>query len=484
MKRISVLVAILVAMLFLQSGAVAECIHLKDGRTFFGKVTEKDGKIQLDTGYGLLEIDKSQIASIEADSSIAPKPKAAAPKTSANAKEAILESVTSAEMSEHIFVLASKEYEGRMTGTEGMKKARDYVVKQFESYGLKPAGDSKTYMQKFPTDRGDSWNVVGYVEGSDPVLKSEVVIVGGHYDHVGRGRGGNGEIHPGADDNASGTAGVLEIAEAFTEKGLKPKRTILFICFGAEEIGLVGSRYYCEHPYFPLEKTTLVLNMDMIARNEGDKVACYGASLSKELGSLIDESDINGVSVGRNGMMPASDHYSFYVKGVPAVCFNTGMHKDLHQPTDTWEKCNFKKAEKIAEFVANLALVSADFDGKIGMEKSTEDESPWGRRRRGPRLGITPAKAEIDAVTRKHLGMGENDGGILIESVAPDSVAANGGLKKGDILIEFNGEKIPSGDMRHFFGRVLRNVAGKKVSYAVLRNGKKVTGKLEFPAPR
>lgn len=486
MNRKLLLCALIALIVFLPNVLSAETVHLKDGRQFSGKIAEKGDKVELDTGYGVLLIDRKDILKIEGRISAAPKPPV--PDSLDDVKEAVTDSITSGEMSEHIHYLASEELEGRMTGTKGMEMARDYIVKEFKSYGLKPCGDSETYLQQFPTNQGDSWNVVGFIEGSDPQLKAQVVVVGGHYDHVGRGRRGQGEIHPGADDNASGTAGVLEIAEAFAEKNLKPKRTVLFMCFGSEEIGLVGSRYYCEHPIFPLEKTVAVLNMDMIARNEPDEAICFGATLSKQLDKILGEATPEGFTVHRRGLMAASDHYSFYVKGVPAVCFNTGMHKDLHQPTDLPYKCNFTKAEKVAEIVALSAMGAADYKGKIEMEKAKEGENPWGGRerrgRRGPRLGITPRPAELDKKTKDKFGLADQDGAVAIEEVAPDSVAEKGGFKAGDILIELGGKKVPAESLWQWFRGVLSDAAGKELAYTVIRDGEKVTGTLKFPQAR
>jgi hypothetical protein len=500
MKRILVAAALLVAILVLPGALGAATIHLKDGRQFSGEVAEKGDKIELNTGYGTLLIDRNDIDRIEGLTSVPPKPpvpKPAEPEpptpgTVDETQKAVLDSVTSGEMSDHIHYLASEELEGRMTGTEGFKKARDYIVKEFKSYGLKPAGDTETYTQKFTTRAGESWNVIGCIEGSDPKLKSEVVIVGAHYDHIGRGeiasRGGpdeRGKVHPGADDNASGTAGVLEIAEAFTEKHIKPKRTVVFICFGSEEMGLLGSRHYCDHPVFPLEKTVAMLNMDMIARNERKKVIVFGLTLSKQLDEILAKANVNGLEIDKKGMTPASDHYSFYTKGVPAILFNSGMHDDLHRPTDLPYKCDFKKSEIIAEVVGLMAFYVANYTGKIEMEKAPNEPDPWGqgrRQRHGPRLGFTPTIAELTAEDRKKYGLGEKDAGILIVNIQPDSIAGKGGLKGDDIIIELDGKKIPRDNLWQVLREVMRGVGENgEIPYTVIRDGKKVSGKLKFP---
>lgn len=317
---------------------------------------------------------------IAAQTATARSPLGPTPKIAEDVRSSVHKSITSKELSDHVNYLASEELQGRGTGAEGGRLARDYIVKKFKSYGLKPGGDTQTYTQKFSTHAGDSWNVVGYVEGSDPKMKAEVVVVGAHYDHLGSRR--DGTFYPGADDNASGTAGVLEIAEAFSGKGIRLKRTVLFICFGAEEVGLLGSRHYCEHPRFPLEKTVAMLNLDMIARNDPDEVIFYGLTLSPALQKIVDEANSSGMEVQKAGLSQSSDHYSFHVKGVPAIFVNSGMHPDLHMPTDTPDKCDFKKAEKITELVA-LTAVGAAGGGEAGVSgKPTRvsfDEKTAGR---------------------------------------------------------------------------------------------------------
>jgi hypothetical protein len=497
MSRKILLGALLALIVVLPAAIYAETVHLKDGRKFTGTVSEKGGAIDLDTGYGILHIARADILRIEGKTSVAPKPPkqetakpktpVIAPETAEEIKKALLESITNTELSDHVKFLASEELEGRGTGDKGGKLARDYIVREFKSYGLKPGGDTQTYTQKFSTQFGDSWNVVGYIEGSDPKLKSEIVVIGAHYDHLGRGKygsaagpAGRGKIHPGADDNASGTAGVLEIAEAFTEKGIKPKRTVVFICFGAEEIGLVGSRYYCENPTFPLEKTITMLNMDMIARNELEKLYVFGLANSKQLEKIVEEANSDGLTVTKSQMTPNSDHYSFYAKGVPAIFFNSGMHRDLHKPTDTHDKCDFNKAEKIAELVALTTVGVIEYESKIEMEKA-QGRNPWGRRRRGPRLGITPSPAEFTKEDRQKYGLGENDAGIGVHRIHPGTIADKGGLKEGDIIIKLDGERIPSDDMWQWLRRALTKAQEKKkITYTVIRDGKKVTGTLSF----
>ncbi|MDA2926460.1 M28 family peptidase [Acidobacteria bacterium AH-259-G07] len=219
-------------------------------------------------------------------------------------------------------------------------------------------------------------NVLAYLPGSDPRLKDEVVIVSAHFDHVGSRKG---EVFNGADDNASGTVGLLEVAEAYALSSEKPKRSMLFVGWNAEERGLLGSRYYVERPTFPLEKTTAVFQMDMIGRNEevpdpqnsrfrglekqtaeenANSVNVMGYSRSQDLRHLVVQ---NNQRIGLDvrfrydnntiNLLRRSDNWPFLINGVPALFFHTGLHPDYHQPTDTPDKINYSKMEKIVRLV-------------------------------------------------------------------------------------------------------------------------------------
>jgi hypothetical protein len=229
--------------------------------------------------------------------------------------------------------------------------------------------------------RAMSANVIGVLEGSDPQLKSEAVVYSGHYDHDGVR---DGKMYPGADDNASGTVGVVELAKAFTRNGAKPKRSIVFAVFAAEERGLLGSYYYVAHPVFPMNKTAAVINFDMIGRNETPSTQTNGlrqinADTSNELGLIgtIYSPDYRQVveqqnrAVGLNltytwdqdaalNVFQRSDQFPFSLKDVPAMWWFTGFHPDYHQPTDTVEKINFPKMAKILDLAYRTGSYWAD----------------------------------------------------------------------------------------------------------------------------
>jgi hypothetical protein len=282
-----------------------------------------------------------------------------------------------------------------------------------------------------------AYNVIGVLEGNDPVAKKEVIVIGAHYDHLGRGGAGSlaqrsGEIHHGADDNASETAGMIELARLFTSQRPRPKRTIVFVGFGGEEEGLLGSNYYVNHPFMPLANTVAMINMDMIGRMKDRKLVIGGVGTAKEWRDIIakgtaDSSRSFSLTLNEDGYGP-SDHSSFYGKQVPVLFFWTGTHTDYHKPSDTFEKINYADEARILDLVAYIVR---EVDG-------TEK-----------RLTYTTAKTEATPRTggfRVYLGTipnyAESNDGLLIDGVRDDSPAAKAGLKAGDRIVKIGARDI------------------------------------------
>jgi len=217
--------------------------------------------------------------------------------------------------------------------------------------------------EKHPTQ-----NVVGFWEGSDPELKKEYIVIGGHYDHVGVN---NDSVYNGADDNASGTAGVMEIAEAFTKCKIKPKRSILFMAFAGEEKGLFGSRYYTDNPIFPLDNLVAMLNMDMISRNDTNEVAILGAPTSSDLKSINEKANESiGMTLKyQQRYFMQSDHYPFYQKDIPVLFYHTGDTPDLHKPSDDPEKIIPEKMAMIGQLTFSTAWMVVNRDKKPNFSK-------------------------------------------------------------------------------------------------------------------
>jgi len=265
-------------------------------------------------------------------------------------------------LKKHIRYLADDKMKGRETGHDGSFKAADYIEKYFKKYNLQPKGNQETYRQSFQAKVAkvklkdsirQSTNIIGFLDNQ----ATYTIVIGAHYDHLGTAEiGGSkdpdgvGKIHNGADDNASGVAGLLELARHYSENQVIEPFNILFIGFGAEELGLIGSKYYTENPTIPLSSIHWMLNMDMIGRYQAENglaIIGYGTSsafpaIFKELKSSI---TFHKSHDGNGG----SDQTSFYKKNIPVLFFHTGGHEDYHKSTDDEPKIDYKSMEAILQ---------------------------------------------------------------------------------------------------------------------------------------
>lgn len=314
-----------------------------------------------------------------------------------------------------------------------------------------------------------AYNVVGVLEGSDPVLKNETIILGAHYDHLGRGGEGSlaprsGEIHHGADDNASGTAGLIELARVFGAQRPKLKRTLVFIAFGGEEEGLLGSNYYVNHPLVPLDKTTAMINMDMIGRMKDSKLMIGGVGTATEWRPLLAQTDFS-LTLSDDGFGP-SDHSSFYSKQIPVLFFFTGTHNDYHKPSDTFDKINYNDEARILSLVARIVRDIDSADKRLTYTTAKSEPPRTGGFR--VYLGTIPNYADT------------NDG-LLLDGVRDDSPAAKGGLKAGDRIV-----KIGNTDVKNVYDytQALGEMkAGQEYVFEVMRGTERLTLKI-IPAGR
>jgi hypothetical protein len=314
---------------------------------------------------------------------------------------------------------------------------------------------------------------VNNVAGFWPGETNEYIILGAHYDHLGLGDEHSlapsliGTIHPGADDNASGTAGVIELAHAIAHSG-KHKRGFLFLCFAGEEEGLLGSAYFANHPLEPLGEAAAMINLDMIGRVRGDKVYVGGIGSGSTFKPIVEKAaqdaglhdDITGT-----GVDGSSDHTSFSVKGVPTLFFFSGLHTDYHKPSDTWDKINAEGAVKLLDEVDEIAVTLADSNQRPAFVRvqpaahGGEMASGSASGGYGPYFGSVP---DFGALVK----------GVTFSDVRDGSPAAKAGFRAGDVLIEFDGNKI---DNLYDFTYALRaHKPGDTVKVKVLRKSEPV----------
>ena len=314
-------------------------------------------------------------------------------------------------------------------------------------------------------------NVIGILPGSDPKLKNESIVIGAHYDHLGFGHFGSlnpsaeGQIHHGADDNASGTSVLLGVAEEMARTSPKPRRTILFTAFSGEELGLLGSRYYVEHPAMPLTSTTAMLNMDMVGRLRDNKLTVFGARSGSDLSAMVrDQARRLGFEVTESDSVGRSDHMSFYNKKIPSVHFFTGSHSDYHRPSDTWDKINEQGMNKVRDLVFSVAQQLANDQNPLTFvslpSRPPNERGEETSRGYGAYLGTIPDFAD-------------NVEGVRLAGVTEGSPAAVAGLKEGDVIVQFAGNKITSlEDLAMMLGT---KHPGDRVEIIVLRKSRPLT---------
>ena len=399
-----------------------------------------------------------------------------------------------AAMLERVRWLAAPEREGRGIGTAALVAAGDYVAQAFKDAGLKPAGAASAtlapYFQPFEfTPAGAqkpvaARNVIGVLPGANPQFAGQAVIVSAHYDHLGRSGPGVrigeiGQVHPGADDNASGVAVLLELARTLVAAGAPP-RTIVFIAFSAEESGLQGSKYYVANPVpVPLAGIRSVLNLDTVGRLGNGEVTALATGTATEWQHVFRGITFSTGVPTRSipGASQSSDQQSFIDRGIPGVQLFTGAHLDYHRPSDTADKVDGDGLVKVAmvarEAVDYLAqrptpltiTIAAPAAGQPGgAEAGNAPGRPNGTSRRVS-FGLVPDYAHQGA-------------GVRAESVVPDSPAARAGIVAGDVLLELDGQAIV--DLGAFSEALKRHKPGDKVAARVRHDGAESTRVVEL----
>jgi hypothetical protein len=310
-------------------------------------------------------------------------------------------------------------------------------------------------------------NVIAYFKGNKPALAGKYIVIGAHHDHLGMGGQGSSSrmpdtiaIHYGADDNASGVSAVLEVAEKFSI--LKPGRSIIFITFGAEEKGLIGSNYFTAHPPIPLENIELMLNLDMVGRLRDSILQIGGVGTSPEFKTILQETQKNTpfkFSLSDAGYGP-SDHAAFYAKDKPVLFFSTGAHQDYHTPNDKVDSINLEGLEKISSYLVDMALYFSNQESKLVFQEAGPKESTSNRYRGKITFGIMPDVSD------------EGISGLKVLGVTPGKPAANSGMKKGDIITAIDGKSV--GNIQDYMFRLGQLKPGEIVVVAIMRNNIKI----------
>lgn len=388
---------------------------------------------------------------------------------------------------ESIGTLASDEFEGRGTGTEGERKASAWLAGKFSSLNLQPKGDSSWYQNysfvpksAMQIHHGDTAslgmglvkeiktrNVIGFLDNKAPYT----VVIGAHYDHLGYGDEnslwtGEKAIHNGADDNASGVAALLELAKQLSLK--QPTTTghnYLFIAFSGEEKGLWGSNYFTKNPTIDLGTMAYMINMDMVGRlNTERALAINGVGTSPEWMKVIPEIKVENLKiVTSEGGTGPSDHTSFYNSGVPAVHFFTGQHEDYHKPSDDAAKINYEGLASVVNYIKHL-IVALDKKGKLEFTKTKEEEKASASDFKVT-LGVMPDYLY-------------NERGLRLDGVKEDRAGHKAGLIKGDIVIQLG--EYPVEDIYGYMEALGKFEKGQTTDCKILRNGEEMTLKVTW----
>ncbi|HSC44001.1 MAG TPA: M20/M25/M40 family metallo-hydrolase [Candidatus Binatia bacterium] len=311
-------------------------------------------------------------------------------------------------------------------------------------------------------------NVVGILPGADPNLRDQRVVIGAHYDHLGFGHFGaldrqaEGKVHPGADDNASGTAVLLELARRMAKLPVKPDRTIVFAAFSGEELGLYGSRHYIESSNSTAAIKTMI-NLDMVGRLRENRLTVFGARSGENLSDLVTKNArALGLDITDSNDVGRSDHMSFYSKKIPVLHFFTGTHGDYHRATDTWDKLNFEGMAKISDLVLVTALEIANRKEPIRFVSLPSRPSETAGSARGVRvyLGTIP---DYGAVAT----------GVRLAGVSSGSPAAQAGLREGDVIVRLGDKDIQN--IEDLTDALQAHKSGDQVNVVVLRAGAPIT---------
>ena len=371
--------------------------------------------------------------------------------------------------------LASDQLGGRLIGTPGADSAAAFLARRFRQVGLRAAPGG--WFQSFTVGPDApaaihagiggaiGRNVIGVLPGRDKEQRNEIVVVGAHYDHLGLGTFGSldpdstGQIHNGADDNASGASALIHVASQLART--PPARTVVFIAFSGEEAGLLGSDYYVKHPIFPLTQTYAMVNLDMVGRLRNDRLLVFGSTTAREFPALLDSLNFearfdlqsSGDGWGR------SDQSSFYGAGRPVLHLFTDLHEDYHRTTDDWEKINADGLGQVANFTARLVRTLANRRSPLTFINRPE---PVAAGNSTPSSGYGAYLGSIPDVSA-------SPGGVRLNGVRPGSPAEIGGLLGDDIIVGIG--EVQVDDLQTMTDALRSHRPGDVVEIRVLRSG-------------
>lgn len=382
-------------------------------------------------------------------------------------------------ISEDVYFLASDSLQGRATGTTAELKAADYLKQRMEKMRLQPMGNAGTYFQTFTfADERDPHKDVEYVSASDSTTTGtnvigyidneadNTVVIGAHYDHLGYGGQGSlhrGEaaIHNGADDNASGVAVMLHLAQRLRDS--VPGSNYLFMAFSGEELGLLGSNYYVKNPTIDLENINYMINLDMVGRLRPDStLSISGTGTAKRWNQVLNANNETFNLVLKESGVGPSDHTSFYLQDIPVLHFFTGQHEDYHKPSDDSDKLNYEGMDRIASYIY---YVVRDLEGS-------------------PKLNFQKTKNESEEVPRFKVGLGVipdylyNGKGMRIDGISEGKPAQAAGLQKGDIVVQLGDSLVT--DMMSYMRALSVFEEGQKTQVVINRDGQEIRAEVTF----
>jgi hypothetical protein len=380
------------------------------------------------------------------------------------------------QMMEDVRFLSDDRLGGRLTGTPGADSAAAYLARRFEQVGLQPAqhgwlqpfeiAEDAAIVQQAGLGGTTGYNVVGILPGSSPELRNEVVIVGAHYDHLGLGNFGAldpdsaGLVHNGADDNASGTAALVHVARRL--RGDPPKRTVVFIAFGAEEVGLLGSASYVRNPSYPLSRAIAMVNMDMVGRLRNNRLIVFGAETAEEFPALLDSLNWYAgfdLKASGDGYGP-SDHASFYGAGMPVLHVFTDLHEDYHRATDEIHKISHEGLLRVADFSAAIVEALANRTEPLSFVAAPRPTASSGS---SASSGYGSDLGSIPDMT------GGSTRGVRLSGVRRDGPADRGGIRADDVITRIGSFEIAT--LQDMANALRSYKPGDEVEIVVLRGG-------------